>query len=362
MGITHVVPDKVRDLWNEEDIRVLVLLSLLLQTLLIFLAPLRKRTASKLLTFALWSFYLGADYVAILALGNILSGQTASDDSSQPNSDAQLMAFWAPFLLLHLGGPDTITSFSQEDNDLWLRHLLGLVVQISVTFLVLLASSFSSRLLLAGSVLVFVAGFIKFAERTWALRLASKEKIEDTLDYLGVTGEHLFDKPEIVAIISQSSLPDSEPLTEPLLISTAHYFFAKFTRPRLLARYVRGDDDVINRCSPLFIQICNTVQAFCMVEVELSFFHDSIAWRCLNLMLAIAALLIFQLSEKQGSKKSNLVITYTLVLGGIVLEMVSVLFLIFSDWTVSSLEERGFRRIAEAISKVTHCIFRKPKP
>ncbi|GFZ17719.1 transmembrane protein, putative [Actinidia rufa] len=39
------------------------------------------------------------------------------------------MAFWAPFLLLHLGGPDTITAYSLEDNELWLRHLLGLVVQ-----------------------------------------------------------------------------------------------------------------------------------------------------------------------------------------------------------------------------------------
>lgn len=46
------------------------------------------------------------------------------------------MAFWAPFLLVHLGGPDTITAYSLEGNELWLRHLLNLVVQVGVAFYV----------------------------------------------------------------------------------------------------------------------------------------------------------------------------------------------------------------------------------
>ncbi|KAJ3677970.1 hypothetical protein LUZ60_001773 [Juncus effusus] len=169
MGI-HVVPDKVRAIWNEQEIRVLVLLSLLLQILLIFLAPLWKRCTSKLFSFALWSFYLSADYIATLALGYILSTQFDNNYNPQPNSDGELIALWAPFMLLYLGGPDTIASFSQEDNDLWLRHLLGLVVQVSVAFLILLFSSFSSRLLMAGSVLLFVAGLIKFADTLDSLR------------------------------------------------------------------------------------------------------------------------------------------------------------------------------------------------
>ena len=40
------------------------------------------------------------------------------------------MAFWAPFLLLHLGGLDSITAYSLQDSELGRRHLLGLVIQV----------------------------------------------------------------------------------------------------------------------------------------------------------------------------------------------------------------------------------------
>ncbi|KAI5012756.1 hypothetical protein ZWY2020_025022 [Hordeum vulgare] len=46
------------------------------------------------------------------------------------NSSPIIFAFWTPFLLLHLGGPDTITAYSLEDNELWLRHLIGLLFEL----------------------------------------------------------------------------------------------------------------------------------------------------------------------------------------------------------------------------------------
>uniref|UniRef100_A0A0D9WE72 DUF4220 domain-containing protein n=1 Tax=Leersia perrieri TaxID=77586 RepID=A0A0D9WE72_9ORYZ len=54
-----------------------------------------------------------------------------------------------PFILVHLGGQDTITAFSIEDNNLWLRHLLNLVVQ--------------------------------YAERTWALKHGSLEGLQSSV-------------------------------------------------------------------------------------------------------------------------------------------------------------------------------------
>ncbi|XP_048428517.1 putative late blight resistance protein homolog R1B-16 [Pyrus x bretschneideri] len=47
-----------------------------------------------------------------------------------------MIAFWAPFLFLHLGGPDKTTAYSLEDNELWLRHLLGVAVQVIVALYV----------------------------------------------------------------------------------------------------------------------------------------------------------------------------------------------------------------------------------
>ncbi|XP_020972451.1 uncharacterized protein LOC107626652 [Arachis ipaensis] len=63
-----------------------------------------------------------ADWLATVSLGNLANNNNHDQNSA-------LQALWAPFLLLHLGGPDTITAFSLEDNSLWLRHLLGLIVQ-----------------------------------------------------------------------------------------------------------------------------------------------------------------------------------------------------------------------------------------
>ena len=119
-----------------------MLASLCLQFGLVFLSPWRKRTARNPLIVLLWCFYQTADYIAILALGNILKKQ-----NEQGSGD--LTTFWAPFILLHLGGPDTITSYSIEDNELWLRHLIGLAVQTTIAFIVVLGLLAIPRLRLA---------------------------------------------------------------------------------------------------------------------------------------------------------------------------------------------------------------------
>lgn len=74
------------------------------------------------MTFIIWSVYLLADWVAAFAVGLIANGN--KDGDKQVQSD-DLLAFWAPFLLLHLGGPDNITAFALEDNELWPRHFSG---------------------------------------------------------------------------------------------------------------------------------------------------------------------------------------------------------------------------------------------
>jgi hypothetical protein len=106
------------DIWNEWATQILVLLSLTLHVVLLLFAGIRRREASAVPTFLLWLAYLLADSTAIYALGLISL-------SSAP-SKHQLVAFWAPFLLLHLGGPDNITAYSLEDSQLWLRHMQNL--------------------------------------------------------------------------------------------------------------------------------------------------------------------------------------------------------------------------------------------
>lgn len=75
-----------------------------------------------------------------------------------------------PLFLMHLGGQDTITAFAIEDNNLWLRHLLNLGVQVALTLYVFWKSvdRHNVHILIPG-IFLFVAGIIKYGERTLAL-------------------------------------------------------------------------------------------------------------------------------------------------------------------------------------------------
>jgi hypothetical protein len=75
--------------------------------------------------------YLGSDALAIYALATLFSRQSKKDyNSMQGNSILQVV--WAPVLLVHLGGQDGITAYNIEDNELWTRHVITAVSQITV--------------------------------------------------------------------------------------------------------------------------------------------------------------------------------------------------------------------------------------
>lgn len=75
------------------------MISLCLQIVLIFSGSLRKRNKSRWVSLILWSAYLLADWIATFALGILSNNQDNPSGSHTENND--LLAFWAPFLLLH---------------------------------------------------------------------------------------------------------------------------------------------------------------------------------------------------------------------------------------------------------------------
>ncbi|KAF8671895.1 hypothetical protein HU200_049838 [Digitaria exilis] len=158
-----------QELWNLWEIHCLILISLCLQVFLFLFAGSRRRSASPVLHTVLWLAYLSADTVAIFVLGHL------AVHASQPGH--QLMSFWAPFVLVHLGGQETITALSRQDNELWKRHLLSLVSQVGVAGYVVAKASWRDGRLKAAMVLMFISGCFKYAERTLCLYLASPEKL-----------------------------------------------------------------------------------------------------------------------------------------------------------------------------------------
>ncbi|KAF0896436.1 hypothetical protein E2562_024305 [Oryza meyeriana var. granulata] len=147
----------VEGLWNAWEIHCLIVVSLLLQVLLFLFAGWRRCCASPILGTVLWLAYLSADSVAVFVLGHL------AVHASEPGH--QLLSFWAPFVLVHLGGQDTITALSRQDNELWKRHLLQLAIQTAVAGYVVGKASWPDRRLKLAMVLMFISGFFKYAER-----------------------------------------------------------------------------------------------------------------------------------------------------------------------------------------------------
>ncbi|KAF3333241.1 hypothetical protein FCM35_KLT00932 [Carex littledalei] len=364
--------------WNFEEIRILVVASLCLQFGLVFLSPWRKRSARKPLIILLWSFYQVADYIAVLALSDILKKQNEG-------GGGDLTTFWAPFFLLHLGGPDTITSYSIEDNELWLRHTIGLAVQSSIAFMVILELLAIPRLFVAAA-FVFITGFVKYAERTLALRSASMDQLRDSLvegpdpgpnyskfmeQYVRQreAGQSGYVKKKNEA--RQLELPSNRSgniNNDVKLIVDAYRFFKRF-KPiavDLMLTFLE------RRMSQTYLWRSNALEAFKIVEIELSFLYDVFHTKAIHIrgicggisrfiylgMISVA-FIIFHNCEKQRYVNADIVISYILLGSALFMELTSLVLITTSDWMIVALTRHtwlNLNKLAGVITCAKSCI------
>ncbi|XP_027111642.2 uncharacterized protein [Coffea arabica] len=360
--------DYWKQLWDKWELRAFIVISLSLQTFLILFAPLRKRASTGFLIMAVWSAYLLADSAAIFAVGLISNSQGNSRPHKDRDDDADLLAFWAPFLLVHLGGPDTITAFALEDNELWLRHLLGLVFQSAAAFYIFFKSL--ENMLWIPTVLMFVAGIIKYSERTRSLYLASLGRFKDSMltepdpgpDYAKLMDEYYSKKeaklPTRIQMIGESgrgnkaSRVKEGPLTDLDVVLYAHQFFRTF---RGLFVDLIFSFRERNQSRDFFLKR-TADDAFRVLEVELNFYYDvfftkvSVMYtnlgcigRFVSVVCTVVALGLFY-SERKKRKFNgfDVGITYTLLYGAIALDVIAIIMLIFSDSAV--VKKNEFRR------------------
>lgn len=81
-----------------------MLLSFEIQIFLFFTGGLRRRSINMLLRLSIWIAYLGPDMVAVYALGYLSQHKDATIAGDRIRGTQPLAFFWAPFLLIHLGG------------------------------------------------------------------------------------------------------------------------------------------------------------------------------------------------------------------------------------------------------------------
>ncbi|KAI8012782.1 hypothetical protein LOK49_LG06G00649 [Camellia lanceoleosa] len=370
------IPSIVKDEWDKWNILGTVLVSLLLQTLLIFIAPLRKRTEKRIITLFIWAAYLLANWVAAFAVGLIFSAQGNDNCKELVNKD--IAVFWAPFLLLHLGGPDNVTAFALEDNELWLRHLLSLLFQLVTVAYVFLQSVHNEFWI--PTLLMFVAGTIKYAERTCALYLACLgnfrasmlPKPDAGIDYPRLMEEYSLYKEAHIpvkivigkevekryrALDAQSSI---NKIGEIEVVNAAYKFFKIFKG--LIVDLASSLDD--RQESRAFMLERCPQDALRVMELELNFLYDVLYtkmpvvhckrgffFRLVCSVLIVISFQRFASHHKQHLHHLDIAVTYTLLIGALGLDLVAFVMFIFSDWTIALLKNSKMMSIVYSIRK-----------
>ncbi|GJM99527.1 hypothetical protein PR202_ga16634 [Eleusine coracana subsp. coracana] len=164
--------------WEDWQLRILVLGSLFLQFFLFFSSMVRNCPISSLCRSLMWLAYIGSDAVAIYALATLFNRHKLSGIAE---SSKALEVLWAPILLIHLGGQHSFTAYSLEDNELWIRHVMTMVSQVTVAIYVFCKSwhvggDIDKRLLRA-AILLFIVGILKFIRKPWTLKSASLSSV-----------------------------------------------------------------------------------------------------------------------------------------------------------------------------------------
>ncbi|XP_040378952.1 uncharacterized protein LOC102710869 [Oryza brachyantha] len=341
-------------LLNAYQIELIVLSSFLLQVVLLFLAGYRRRHDSPVAKSIVLYSYLLADYAATYGLGHL------SVITSRPPQRQQLVAFWAPFLLLHLGGPDSITAYSLEDNKLWHRKLLVDCIQQVLGAAYVLYKTFpaSSGPLLPAAWLIFSVGVAKYAERIWALYNGNISTIRSAVDKQdtaaaddgGNEGQRSTQVPTVPG--------DRSP--EDLLIF-AHSQFQVCKGAMVDSSGV--NDDTSKLGETIFSVRWKWEEKWTVFQMELSLLYDIMytkagvmhTWHgyCLRVfspLATTAALLLFHLSRRTSSMGAtattamnsppvlvDVFITYALLVGAILLDIVSLMSAAGSGWAYAFL-------------------------
>ncbi|XP_059460687.1 uncharacterized protein LOC132189884 [Corylus avellana] len=357
--LVQVFPERVRKLWDDWELRVMILISLTLQILLIMVGNRRKYNAATWLRMSIiWSAYLMADWVATVALGVLSNKQGNSNPIKTNPINEEVMAFWAPFLLLHLGGPDTITAYALADNELWLRHFLGLLVQTGVALYVTVTAWRGTWLSFLTIPMLF-SGVIKYGERSLALRSANREQFLDSLldppdpgpSYTKFMEEFTLkmdegfsvSADEVIEVAAGSTDDNNSTIANTSkILPDADMFFQCFKR--LFVDLILSFQD--RDQSQSYFQNFTWEDAFKLVEIELGFAYDAfytkapiMYTRCgcfcrfITSSFTIIVFVLFLIAEKHNHLQTDLIITYILLVGAIILEFYAVILLLSYDRT-----------------------------
>ncbi|CAO2034220.1 unnamed protein product [Urochloa humidicola] len=323
------------DLWNRWSIQILLLFSLSLHVLLLPLAGIRRHKASVLLRVPLWLAYHLADTIGIYAFG-LLS-------LSDAPREHRLMPFWAPFLLLHRGGPDSIAAYAFHDTQLWMRHLQVFIVKVvAATYVLYKHLPRDDSFLALAALLMWAVGIGKYAERVVAIRGGNMRSIRSSLKKQPPARHHHFHHWD-QGLLKKKSIDEDE-----AHLRRAHCMFHIGKRATVDSWLEKDPEhNTFEMLKVLRKEDSKGMWAF--AELQLSLLYDIFytkaavihTWpgyflRVASSVIIAASFLLFHFSGKDD-QKVDVGVTYTLLAGAFLMEVESLLNSLGSSWAYAFL-------------------------
>uniref|UniRef100_A0A0E0P539 DUF4220 domain-containing protein n=1 Tax=Oryza rufipogon TaxID=4529 RepID=A0A0E0P539_ORYRU len=318
---------------NDWAIRIVVLCSFAAHLVLTLFAGIRRRKATGVRALVLWLAYQLGGWAGTYALGSMSLGRTTQQQQQQ-------LAFWAPFLLLHLAGPDNITAYSLEDTVLAGRQVLTVTVQILGASYVLYKQIYNrdggGSALLWVSVVMFAIGIAKYVERAVAIRQANLGKMRSS---------------NKKCKLGKRSFGDVKEVGNERTLLVAHGLL-HITKGAFIDH---SDDENPLKSDAARSQIFgHGWEEMCrVVEMELSLMYDILytkvavvhTWfgyiiRLASPVVSATAFLLFWFQGKDEQRRADVLITYILMVGTIILDVRWLLRAMVSTWTYSFLNNR----------------------
>ncbi|CAO2189817.1 unnamed protein product [Urochloa humidicola] len=344
--------------WEEWQLRILVLSSLIIQCFLAVFAGARKSHLRPLYRFLIWLSFLGSDALAIYALASLFNRRRKVQQSSAYGS-RDLEVLWTPVLLMHLGGQVTITAYNIEGNELWRRHIVTAISQATVAVYVFCKSwspSADKRLLVA-AILLFIPGVFKCFEKPLALKSASfndlvRSLFADNNSRTTTTNREV----ELEEYVQKARDFVKKDDCAPIFVSRKHFVGIHTAHIRRLSKPDKLFTDVMQAYSDRFTILSsfwslNDEQAYKALRDGLSnlfdllytkdiltrpgylsYFCCAMFTRMFTVLLPIAAIGLFHSSHKKNYRGTDVVVTYLLLYITFLLEIFSLISLSKFNW------------------------------
>ncbi|XP_030523452.1 uncharacterized protein LOC115736076 [Rhodamnia argentea] len=345
-------------LWEEWSIQVFVLLGLIFQMVPAVLGSRRKISSAKTIRIVIWATYSLAPHVLTLALNKLTS---VSLIKSKEEYYTELIALLGPLTLLLLGGPDSITAYSVEDNLLALSRLLNLIITFPLVVWILVRSwKTSSRMILCFA--MFVAGIMEYGAKIWALysvhheskkmklpKVVSDEEWDMSSALMNFPKDYSYaewvESFESRMLFARMNLPKDVPHLE---IFFKAYFRFDCLKPHLMDWL---KPPVFMRHPGLSINDYSPEEVFLITEMELGFMYDVLYTKApvlqttagitlriisnFSLLLALGGFM--RLFFKEHLRDPHVIYTFVLLIGTVLLETYQLFKLFCSDWAIIKL-------------------------